>query len=410
ALSRIPGLRLVADTADAVLAWTLRREGDSLSLAVELRRGGTGARPWDREFPLSAPGALAVEGQVVGDVVRQLRPGVVDSIGLRQLHRTTTNADAYLLYLQARFYLSRRTPESIARARGLFTQAIERDPVYAAAYAGLGYSYGALAYYGVMPSREAFPLLEAAAHRALQIDSTVGSAHTLLAVATSGYHWRWAAAESGFRHAIELGPNEPESHNNFGVYLWTLGRFDEAETEMQRAAELDPLNRHYVFQLGRVLACAGRSADAAAQFTKQLALDSVYGAAHYELAKALASQGHYDAAINEISTAARQWGDTAFARRIHGNRGRAGYAAARLLEATLALDVLRTRAQREFVPPVSFADAYMQLGQREEAMAWLQRAFVDRDVSLPLVNCRPEYVPLRADPRFRELRRRMGLQ
>src|SRR5213596_3843051 len=198
ALSRMPGLRVAKPAAiqdaDVVVAWTLRRQGDSLVLAVELRRVAAGARQWAREFPLSASGALAVEGRVVGDVVRELQPGAADSIDLRQLHRTTTSADAYLLYLQGRYFLGRRTGESIARARGLFTQAIERDPVYAAAYAGLGYSYvgmayywiclarrhypivchsdvrvaqAGMAYYWVMPSREAYPLAEAAARRAL---------------------------------------------------------------------------------------------------------------------------------------------------------------------------------------------------------------------------------------------------
>ncbi len=417
ALSHIPGLHVAnpsaaqvqeAVKADAVIAWTLRRQGDSLVLAVELT--GSSASRWTREFPLSVSSALAVEGRVVGDVVGQLRPRLVDSIDLRELHRTTASADAYLLYLQGRYFLSKRTPESISRARGLFAAAIERDPVYAAAYSGLGYSYGAMAYYGVMPSRDAFPLLEAAAKRALQIDSTLGSAHTLLAVATSAYHWRWAAAEPEFRRAIELGPNEPESHNNFGIYLRTLGRFDEAEAEMRRAAELDPLARHYVYQLGRVLACAGRPADAAAQFATQLALDSIYPQAHSELAKALASQGDYDAAIDEIVTAQRQWGDTAFVRLIQGSRGNAGYTAARLLGATRSLARLQEQAKRGFVRPVSFADEYAQLGRREESMAWLERAFADGDVTLAMINCDPAYALLRADPRFQDLRRRMGLR
>jgi len=410
ALSRIPGLR-VADTADAVLGWTLRREGDSLSLAVELRRAATGVRQWGREFHLSASGALAVEGRVVGDVVGQLRPRVVDSIDLQQLHRTTTSADAYLLYLQGRYFLGRRSGESIARARGLFAQAIERDPVYAAAYAGLGYSYVGMAYYWVMPSREAYPLAEAAARRALQIDSTLGFAHALVAEATASFHRRWAAAEPMFRRALELAPNDPEPHQMFGVYLRTLGRFDEAEAEMHRAIELDPLTRHFAYQLARVLACAGRPADAAVQFAKQLALDSIYPAAHYELAKALASQGDYGAALNELATGARQWGDTAFGRLIRGSRGSAGYTAARLLGATRSLERLRMRAKRGFVPPVAFAREYIQLGQREESMAWLQRAFEEGDVNLvAAVSCEPEYAPLRADPRFQDLRHRMGLQ
>ena len=414
ALSRMPGLRVAnpaaIQDADVVVAWTLRRQGDSLVLAVELRRVAAGARQWAREFPLSASGALAVEGRVVGDVVRELQPGAADSIDLRKLQRTTTSADAYLLYLQGRYFLGRRSGESIARARGLFTQAIERDPVYAAAYAGLGYSYVGMAYYWVMPSREAFPLAEAAARRALQIDSTLGLAHALVAEATASFHRRWAAAEPLFRRALELDPDDPEPHQMFGVYLRTLGHFDEAEAEMRRAVALDPLTRHFSYQLGRVLACAGRPADAAAEFAQQLALDSIYPPAHYELAKALASQGDYESALTELTRGARQWGDTAFGRLIRGNRGSAGYAAARLLGATRSLERLRTRAKRGFVPPVAFAREYIALGQREESMAWLQRAFEEGDVNLAAaVSCEPEYAPLRADPRFRDLRRRMGL-
>ena len=411
ALSRIPGLRVTTDTTDAVIAWTLRRQGDSLVLAVELRATATSASQWAREFPLSASGALAVEGRVVGEVVGQLRPRLIDSIDLRQLHRTTASADAYLLYLQGRYFLGRRSPESIARARGLFAQAVELDPVYAAAYAGLGYSYVALAYYWVMPSREAFPLAEAAARRALQIDSTNGFAQALVAEATASFHRRWAAAEPMFRRALELAPNDPEPHQMFGVYLRTLGRFDEAEAEMRRAVELDPLTRHFSYQLGRVLACAARPADAAVQFAKQLALDSIYPPAHYELAKVLASQGDYDSALNELTRGARQWGDTTFGRLIRGSRGSAGYAAARLLGATRSLERLRARAQRGYVPPVAFAREYIQLGQREKSMAWLRRAFGEGDVNLAAaVSCEPEYAPLRADPRFQDLRHRMGLR
>jgi len=410
ALSRIPGLRVTTDTTDAVIAWTLRRQGDSLVLAVELRGTATSASQWAREFPLSASGALAVEGRVVGEVVGQLRPRLIDSIDLRQLHRTTASADAYLLYLQGRYFLGRRSPESISRARGLFAQAIELDPVYAAAYARLGYSYVALAYYWVMPSREAFPLAEAAARRALEIDSTIGFAQALVAEATASYHWRWAAAEPLYHRAIALDPTDAESHHLFGVYLRTLGRFGEAEAEMRRAVELEPLTRHFAYQLGRILACAGRPADAAVQFEKQLALDSVYPPAHYELAKVLASQGAYDVAIKELATGARQWGDTAYTRLVQGSRGSAGYTAARLLGATRSLERLRARAQRGYVPPVAFAREYIQLGRREESLASLRRAFEVGDVTLATTNCDPEYAPLRADPRFEDLRRRMGLR
>ena len=419
ALSRIPGLHVTtpravqthsAMHAEAVIAWTLRRQGDSLVLAVELKRTATSPSQWAREFPLSASGALAVEGRVVGDVVGQLQPHVVDSIDLRQLHRTTTSADAYLLYLQGRYFLGRRSPESISRARGLFAQAIERDPVYAAAYAKLGYSYVALAYYWVMPSREAFPLAEAAARRALEIDSTIGFAQALVAEATASYHWRWSAAEPLYHRAIALDPTDPESHHLFGVYLRTLGRFEEAEAEMRRAVELDPLTRHFAYQLGRILACAGRPADAAVQFEKQLALDSVYPPAHYELAKVLASQGSYDAAINELATGARQFGDTAYTHLVQGRRGSAGYTAARLLGATRSLERLRARAQRGYVPPVAFAREYIQLGRRDESLASLRRAFEVGDVTLATTNCDPEYAPLRADPRYQELRHRMGLR
>src|SRR5213592_2348967 len=179
---------------------------------------------------------------------------------------------------------------------------------------------------------------------------------------------------------------------------------------MRRAVELDPLTRHFAYQLGRILACAGRPADAAVQFEKQLALDSVYPPAHYELAKVLASQGAYDAAIKELATGARQWGDTAYTRLVQGSRGSAGYSAARVLGATRSLERLRARAQRGYVPPVAFAREYIQLGQREKSMAWLRRAFGEGDVNLAAaVSCEPEYAPLRADPRFQDLRRRMWL-
>src|SRR5438046_4092036 len=259
-----------------------------------------------------------------------------------------------------------------------------------------------------MPSREAFPLAEAAARRALQIDSTLGFAQALVAEATASYHWRWAAAEPLYRRAIALDPTDPESHHLFGVYLRTLGRFGEAEGEMRRAVELEPLTRHFAYQLGRILACAGRPADAAVQFEKQLALDSVYPPAHYELAKVLASQGAYDAAIKELATGARQWGDTAYTRLVQGSRGSAGYTAARLLGATRSLE--RLRARRGYVPPVAFAREDIQLGRREEALASLRRAFEIGDVNLATTNCDPECAPLRPDTCYHDLRLMSGLR
>ena len=260
------------------------------------------------------------------------------------------------------------------------------------------------------PSREAFPLAEAAARRALQIDSTLGLAWAVVAEATARYHWRWAAAEPLYRRAIALDPSDAESHHLFGVYLRTLGRFEEAEAEMRVAMELDPLTRHFGYQLARIFACAGRPADAAAEFEKQLAIDSVYPPAHYELAKVLARQGAYDAAINELATGARQWGDTAYPRLVQGDRGNDGYTAARRLGAARSLERLRVRAQRGYVPPVAFAREYIQLGRREASLASLRHAFDVRDVTLATTNCDPEYASFRADPRYLDLRRRMGLQ
>src|SRR5256886_4226400 len=235
ALSRMPGLRLVKPAAiqdaDAVVAWTLGRQGDSLVLAVELRRVAAGARQWARKFPLSASGALALEGRVGRDGPRELQPRAAHSIYLRQLPRTTTSADAYLLYLQARYFLGRRTGESLPRAPGLFAQTIERDPVYAAAYAGLGYSYVGMAYNWVMPSREAYPLAEAAARRALQIDSTLGFAHALVAEATASFHRRWGGARPPFCRALHLGPDDPETPQRLRGYLPTPRPLRGAEAD-----------------------------------------------------------------------------------------------------------------------------------------------------------------------------------
>ncbi len=124
----------------------------------------------------------------------------------------------------------------------------------------------------------------------------------------------------------------------------------------------------------------------------------------------MASQGAYDSAIKELATGARQWGDTAYTRLVQGSRGSSGYTAARLLGATRSLERLRVRAQHGYVPPVGFAREYIQLGRREESLASLRRAFEVRDVNLATTNCDPEYAPLRADPRYQDLRRRMGLQ
>lgn len=322
----------------------------------------------------------------------------------------TSSPRAYDLLLRSNFYSEKRTRDGFRRAQGLVKQALELDPLYADAWAALAESYQGYAWYGVMPANEAFRNSEAAAVRAVALDSTSGLGHAMLASVLSFFHYRWADGEAEFRRAVALDPLNAQIRNFYAIHLRSSGRFAEALEQSRRAQDLDHLYRHYYWSAGFIQACAGDDAAATTEFARALQYDSTYTRARLALAAALARQGRHDDAILEQQRAFTIAGDTEKTAARPASGGAEGFREMRRRIGAIDLRRLLGRAAaRDVVAPTEFADALLAIGDRAQAIDELERAYEIRDPRLLYIVC-PDYAEIRNDPRVLAIRKRMNLQ
>jgi len=321
----------------------------------------------------------------------------------RLTKRYTENAEAYQLYLKGRYFWNKWTPEESNKAIEYFQQAIDKDPGYALAYAGLADTYISQAWFGELPPRGAVPKAKAAALKALEIDDRLAEAHVSLAFADFLYDWDWLAAGQHFERALALNPSYPNAHNWYALYLAALGRSDEALAEAKRALGLDPASPGANQGMALHLYYARRFDEAIEQFRKTLEMD--YRDAHAGLGFAYAAKGMYREALPEFEKYSEL--DRGTPRSI----AYLGYVRARLNErsqALRALDELRALSKQRYVSSAAFAPIYMGLGDKDQAFTWLEKAYEER-ARLPMLRIEPIWDPLRTDPRFQALLRRIGL-
>jgi tetratricopeptide (TPR) repeat protein len=323
----------------------------------------------------------------------------------------TENAEAYQLYLKGRFYWNKRTGETLQKSIEYFNQAIERDPTYALAFAGLADAYTLQCLYGNRSARECFPQAEAAAQKALEIDDTLAEAHTALAYPTFIYGWDFVNSETAFRRAIELNPNYATAHQWYGECLVHLGRFDEGIAEMKRAQELDPLSMIINSVIGRAYARARQYDQAIEQLQKVVAMDQEFVPARDFLRWAYEDKGMFE----EAATAYENWavlsGDVSREaaaqraselRKAYRRSGAKGYWQVRL---NLSMEDMK----RHYVDPYDIARFYARLGEKDQSLAWLQKGYDERVDGMTLLKVEPDFDDLRSDPRFQDLVHRVGL-
>jgi len=320
--------------------------------------------------------------------------------------QATSSMPAYLLYLRGRHYLAKRTEESLRKAIELFELAIESDPAYAVAYAGLANAYILLGFdeYRGLPPEVAMPRGKAAAQRALELDTTLGEAHAALGWVSLFYEWDWGSAERELLRAVAAQPNLAAGHHWYALYLMAMGRADESIAEMQRALALDPLFPIVSTNLGRAYAFARRFDEAVAHYRLALEMEPGFLPAQFELARVLALQGAFKEA-RALCRAAREGASDSVRPLVAMAwvEARAGAAAARTL-----LAELEERATREYVPHYYVAGAYAALGDRERAIQHLVRACDERSGYAVFLKVEM-FHDLQDDPRFVELLKRVGL-
>jgi DNA-binding winged helix-turn-helix (wHTH) protein/TolB-like protein/Flp pilus assembly protein TadD len=393
---------------DAVLEGSIQRLGDKMRLTVRLLNVEDGSTLWAYKCDEYCTDIFALQDRVSEQVVGVLALELTGDDRKLLAKHYTDNTEAYRLYLKGRYYLGKYDEEGFKKGLESFKQAIDLDPNYALAYAGVADAYYALSNL-YLPPAEAMPKARAVAMKALELDETLAEAHASLALVKSQYEWEWAAAEREYKRALELNPGFASVHFGYSTYLIARGRPEEALAELKQAHELDPLS-HAIdlfavfpfYYAPRPLRQYDRAIE---ELRKLIAMDPNFSSAHSLLGGVYLEKGMHDEAV-EAHQKAWQLGnnlwDLAYLVRSYAMAGRRD-------EAQKALGDLRERARREHVAPNWMAVACLGLGEKDQALTWLEKAYEDRDENMTLLNVDPAFDSLHADPRFIVLLRRIGL-
>jgi tetratricopeptide (TPR) repeat protein len=350
--------------------------------------------------------ALALQNKVASAIAAQIRINLKPKEQVALKKEKAVNPEAHEAYLKGRYFWNKRTDDGLRKGIDYFNQAIEKDPTYAQAYTGLADSYALLGdwEYGGMAPKEAFPKAKAAATKALELDDTLGEAHTSLAFCLDLYDWNWDSAESEFKRAIELNPGYATAHHWYSWHLAELGRKDEAIAEMREAANLDPLSLIISADLAEVLLVARLYEQSIQQSLGTIAMDPSFAVAHYQLGQAYVQNQMYSDAMTEFKRAIELSGtgttfssNLAYVYALAGKRG----------DAVKILNDQKNRVDHGFSNSAEIALIYVGLGQNDQAMTWLERAYEER--FNPSILARPSFDPLRSDNRFQDLMHRIGL-
>lgn len=391
---------------DAVIEGSVLRSGDRVRIAAQLIHAATDQHLWAESYERDFRDILSLQSEIARQVANEVRIILTPEEQARLGEARQVNPEAHELYLKARYFWNKRTEEGVKKAISFFHQAIDHDPTFAQGYAGLADCYNILGYYNAVPPVEAYPKGEAAALKALGLDNCLAEAHAALGVVKRDFEWDWAGAEHEFARAIELNPGYVEAYHWRSTLFCMLGRAEEGVREKKRALGMDPLSVVIKTDLARMFYFSRDYDQAAEQYRVALEMDASFGFAHLWLAQVYEQTGMFDQAITELKEGVRLFGESPYTLAKLAQ----GYAlAGRGDEAHRALKELHTLSERKYCSPYDVAMVHVSLGQKDEAFAWMQRAFEQRSLWLGYLNVEPQLDPLRGDARFRELVARVGL-
>jgi DNA-binding winged helix-turn-helix (wHTH) protein/TolB-like protein/Tfp pilus assembly protein PilF len=391
----------------ALLTGRLLRVKGRLVLSAELVDVADGTQVWGGHYSRPVSDIFGMQEEIAAEVSEQLRLALSGEEKSTLARRHTDSPEAYDLYLRGRYFWNKRNEKGARKAVKFFQRAVEVDPEYALAYAGLADAYHLLCGLGILAPREGHPKAKEAALTALAKDERLAEAHASLGIIGLRYDWDWPAAERELKRAIALNPSYALARHWYAIYLNARTHFDEAIEECQRALRLDPLSliintflaTHYFF--------ARRYDEGIAQFHRTLELDPDFIYAHAALAECYYYSGNHAQAVTEMERASELAGwDTSNALSA---RGYIYAAVGRVAEARSLLEELERRAEREFVSAYEIARIYVHLGEMKTALRWLDAACDQRDGALLHILSGPELSPLRSHPGFKKLVRRVGI-
>jgi serine/threonine-protein kinase len=393
-------------SVQAILNGRVAQRGDQLTLTLELVDTQTENVIWSEQYARKEGDVVSLQSDIARDVSNKLKTKLTGVEEQKITKTSTTNAEAYQLYLKGLFYWNKRTPESLKSSLDYYNQAIEKDPNYAQAYAGMALAYVLLPQYSAGSPVESTTKAKAAASKALALDDSLAEAHTALAYVLFAFDRNMPESDREFRRAIELNPNYATAHQWFaGGTLAATARFDEAIAEATRAEEIDPFSLIVISERGNVYFYARRYDEAIAQFRKDIDLDQNWYLAHMALCQAYTAKAQHQEAIAECQRAQTLNSDPyslAYLAYAYASLGKRD-------EAMKALSKMNDIATQRYVSAYAFATAYAGLGEKDQAFQWLERSNADRAWEILYVKVDPLLDNLRSDPRFPELVKRIGL-
>jgi len=390
----------------AVLSGRLLKQGDVFVIRAELMNVADGSQLWGNQYNRKASDLFVLQEDVSRDISEKLRLRLTTEERQRLTKRYTENAEAYQLYLKGRYHLNKLSPDGLLKAVDYMQQALDKDPSYALAYAGMADAYNMISFFSMLPPRQAMPKAKAAASKALEIDAGLAEAHLSLLWASFTYDWDWPAATRHLEQAMALNPAAVSEVAAYPFYLTIAGRQDEAVSAARRAAELDPVSAGRSHTLSVQLHLARRFDEAIAECRRTLELDPDFSVAYEVLGAGLAAKGMYRDALPFAEKA------VALSPRNAMSRAYLGYVYGSLGDRARALgivDELTSASKERFVPALSLAVVYTGLGQKDLAFEWLNKAYEERFNRLAYLRREPVWDRLRSDSRFDDIVRRIGL-
>jgi len=391
---------------DGVVEGTVLRSGNQVRITAQLIKASDDKHLWSHSYEGDFRDALALQNQVARSIAEEIRINVSPMEQTELKSVKVVNPQAYESYLKGRFFWNKRTADGLKVAAAYFNEAVDEDPNYAQAYSGLADTYALLGdwQYEAMSPKEALPKAKTAAIKALELNNTLGEAHNSLAFCLDAFDWDFASAEKEFRRAIELNPSYATAHHWYAWHLSLLGRNSEAVSEMKKAKDLDPLSLIISADLAELLLIAHSYDESIQQSRRTIEMDANFALAHNQLAQAYLQKRMFGEAVAELQKAIKLSGGSPT---FTANLARAYAAMGRRNEAIELLDDLRKHSSPRYSDASEIAAVYVALGDSDRAMTWLEKGFEER--FNPSVLLRPGFDPLRADPRFQNLLRRIGL-
>ena len=390
---------------DAVVEGTFQRSGDRVRITANLLHAPTDRHLWAESYDRELRDILALQSEVARAIAEEIRIKSTPQERARMASRGSVDPEAYDAYMKGQRTMAPRTYDIAIK---YFRQAIEKEPNFAMAYAGLAGAYSELGNDELISPQESYPKAKAAARKALEIDDTLVAPHLTLGWAKLRFDWDWAGAESEYRRALQLNPSSAEAHMDYASFLPFLGRFDEARAETKQAQELDPLSSFPCMQMGAIFVMSHQYDEAIEQVRKTIGIfpsEDRANFSHFLLGLSYRGKGMFEEAIAEHEKNVALFPESP----LHlGHLGCTYGLAGKKAQALKVIEQLKEQSRRKYVAPYDIALVYIGLGEKDQAFAWLEKAYLAHSNDMSNLKADPTFDPVRSDPRFRDLLRRMN--